>query len=112
MAQGKLPPCKCAKMMKTLAKLGAKHAAYMHYVMIKDPNYKWTPQDWELHFTEEERYVFPVLMKFGLRDVVRRLAAEHNVLRQQLRRTGDVDRALLDRHSNEEDEIILRLVAA
>lgn len=106
---GKLPPCKCERMMRVLTKLGATHAARMHYVMIKDPNYRWSPEDWELHFRDEERFVFPVLLRLGMRQKVMELAREHSILRDQLRRTGDVDRALLDRHSAKEDDIILRL---
>lgn len=109
MAGGTLPPCKCERMMRTLQKLGATHAARMHYIMTKDPDYKWTPEDWELHFRDEEKYVFPVLIRLGLRKQVMQLAREHAILRQQLRRYGNVDRRLLTSHSDKEDDIILRL---
>jgi iron-sulfur cluster repair protein YtfE (RIC family) len=110
MAQGKLPPCKCERMMRTLQKLGATHAARMHYIMEKDPDYQWTPEDWELHFRDEEKYVFPVLLRLGLRSQVQRLAQEHGTMRQQLRRYGNIDRRLLQSHSDREDDIILQLV--
>ncbi len=92
--------CKCVAMSRLMDLLGAKHAARMH----KSLDAVWTPEDWTVHFAEEEAYVLPRLP----RDVADRIRMEHEELRAQIKVFGRItnDKAL-DAHSEYEDEVVL-----
>jgi DUF438 domain-containing protein len=96
-------------MTAILRRLGAAHAARMHEVMVQDPNHPWSVQDWLLHFSEEERFIFPMMVRVGMRAAVERLARDHGIFREQFRRFGNVDRRLLDEHAKFEDQLVLQL---
>ena len=108
-AETGLPPCKCKRMTAILKRLGAVHAAKMHDLIAQGVKVKWTPDDWELHFREEERFVFPILLRMGLHREVQALADDHRVLRRQFRDLGQADPRMLKRHAEFEDELVLSI---
>lgn len=102
--------CKCKRVIAALMRLGANHAARMHYLMAMGQSPKWSPRDWELHFREEEKLLFPILIARGHRALAERLAREHATFRGQLRQFGEITSdALMNAHSEFEDEMVLSL---
>lgn len=100
-----LPPCACQKMTRKLKELGAVHAAKMHDQSADGHVHRWSAHDWELHFREEERLIFPLLP----REVARRLARDHAMFRRQLRTTGTLDPKRMAIHARLEDLLVMSL---
>lgn len=108
-----LPACKCRKVIETLKRLGARHAAYMHDLAARGVPHEWTREDWLLHFREEEVLLFPLLIARGHGPLVRKLAGEHAFFRNELTQYGRIvslDR--MDKHAEIEDQAVLSLAAA
>lgn len=96
-------------MTAVLRKLGAQHAARMHEIMTVDTQHPWSVRDWLAHFSEEERFIFPIMLQHGMRDHVLKLARDHASFREQFRRSGTADKALLEAHAELEDRLVLQL---
>lgn len=107
-----LPACKCRRVIETLRKLGATHAATMHDLAARGVPHAWTKQDWLLHFAEEERLLFPRLAARGQLALVRTLAQEHAFFRGELQRYGRiVSQDRMDHHAEVEDNAVLSIAA-
>lgn len=104
-----LPPCQCSKMITKLTQLGATHAATMHKAHAQDTPYEWSPQDWEMHFREEEQFIFPKLIMLGQRAYVEQLRREHAVFRRSLQNNGSIDTNLMKNHADLEDRLVLMI---
>lgn len=95
--------CSCGVAIKRLVELGAPHAKRMHLAGIPESN--WSVADWLTHFSEEEKYLFPLFPNY-----VRRMLTTHHVtFRRQLRAFGRVDASLMRRHASIEDTFAARV---
>ena len=94
--------CGCNKTLEVLTALGAKHAALMHARgAAANPN-GWSATDWLLHMAEEEKLLF----KYFPTQTANSLIADHEVFRDQLKRYGAIDPALIKLHSQVEEDTI------
>jgi hypothetical protein len=92
--------CACKSAISLLVRLGAIGAAKMHAEGAEDHPDKWSAQDWEIHFQEEERLFFPLLP-----DRVRaQFVAEHATFRDELAKYGKITSLdILRAHSSREN---------
>ena len=101
--------CECQRMTALLRRMGAHHAAKMHDTMSRYPEYAWSKEDWLQHFLEEEKFVFPVMVRAGMRAQAQQLGRDHARFREQFRRHGTVSKKELDAHAELEDSLVLLL---
>ncbi len=98
--------CDCPLVLGFLRDIGAAHSARMH----ERPDLPWSPRDWSLHHQEEERYLFPRLLRAfpELRGVVRSLVEEHRAFEAD---PSAVPAEVRQRHAEIEDRLVARLLA-
>lgn len=98
----------CPLATQMMEQLGATHAAKMHKL---GKSYKWSLQDVELHFAEEDKFFFPVVIRDMPEEAVNvaRLRREHKLMLAEARMFGRVSDALWDRHAKEEDRLAVKL---
>lgn len=90
-----------------LTSIGAKHSAKMH----QHPDWKWTNKDWFDHFAEEERLLFPLLLRLsGGRRLVQSLLVQHESFRQQMMAGRKINQAAMIHHATIEDGAVATLI--
>ena len=100
--------CKCEVTMQFMRDIGASHAAQMHL----NPDKNWTSEDWIIHFNEERKYLYPLIVKYFTESsaIIRDLEQQHFIFLNEIAIWGEIrSKELLIRHSLYEDDLVGKL---